>query len=36
MKQRLSSLSARQVAPALIVFLVALVASLHAWIEPVE
>ena len=36
MRQRLSSISARQVAPVLVVFLVALAASLHAWIEPVE
>jgi hypothetical protein len=36
MRQRLSSLSARQAAPVLVVLLVAVVASLHAWIEPVE
>jgi hypothetical protein len=36
MRQRLRSLSARQAAPVLVVFLVALAASLHAWIEPVE
>jgi hypothetical protein len=36
MRQRLSSLSAWRAAPALVVFLVALAASLHAWVEPVE
>ncbi|HWO83451.1 MAG TPA: hypothetical protein VNM38_06650 [Solirubrobacterales bacterium] len=36
MRRRLSSLSARRAAPVVVVFLVALAASLHAWIEPVE
>jgi hypothetical protein len=36
MRQRRNSVSARRAAPALVVFLVALAASLHAWIEPVE
>ena len=36
MRQRLSSISARQAAPVLVVLLVAVAASLHAWIEPVE
>ena len=36
MRQRLSSPAVRRAAPAAVVFLVALAASLHAWIEPVE
>lgn len=36
MRRGLNSVSARRAAPVLVVLLVALVASLHAWIEPVE